>query len=152
MRSRLASPCPDQPLSLDHAQASRLMACEMESHDSDCTIDLHWGFFFDGTNNNLWRDRDNRVHSNVGRLYDVFDVDHRERRRLSRYIPGVGTRFREEIGDTGQGIHAKAGLAAGWAVRGAPTGLCSRSWTISTTSTRSSSWAKHWAKTTRTVG
>lgn len=37
-----------------------------------CTQDIHIGIFFDGTNNNKFRDTPNRTHSNIARLYEVF--------------------------------------------------------------------------------
>jgi hypothetical protein len=37
-----------------------------------CEKDIHLGFFFDGTNNNKYRDTSGYSHSNVARLYEVF--------------------------------------------------------------------------------
>src|SRR5471030_3120620 len=37
-----------------------------------CSVNLSFGFFFDGTNNNLQRDLATNNHSNVARLYLAF--------------------------------------------------------------------------------
>lgn len=40
--------------------------------DSVCEQDIHIGVFFDGTNNNKYRDTPGFAHSNVARLYEVY--------------------------------------------------------------------------------
>ncbi|MEF7614217.1 DUF2235 domain-containing protein [Aquincola sp. MAHUQ-54] len=57
-------------------------------------------FFFDGTNNNLERDRGLNAHSNVAVLYRATR-DAWEDGYFSFYAPGVGTRF-EDIGEYGE--------------------------------------------------
>jgi hypothetical protein len=37
-----------------------------------CDVNLFFGFFFDGTNNNMKRDEGAHAHSNVARLYRAF--------------------------------------------------------------------------------
>ncbi|WP_169307500.1 T6SS phospholipase effector Tle1-like catalytic domain-containing protein [Chitiniphilus eburneus] len=91
-----------------------------------CEEDIYLGFFFDGTNNNKYRDTSGSSHSNVARLYEVYageptvrqlgivrgapqpdenpawprqPASDRKNYRKT-YIPGVGTPFRE-LGDTG---------------------------------------------------
>jgi len=44
-------------------QKERLLTCE---------TDIYIGVFFDGTNNNKYRDTPNFAHSNVARLYEAF--------------------------------------------------------------------------------
>lgn len=83
-----------------------------------CDVNLSLGFFFDGTNNNLNRDRKGNTHSNVARLYSAFpgskdkhgseawpgfaDKYHNSFSRI--YIPGCGTEF-DQVGDTGKGFN-----------------------------------------------
>jgi hypothetical protein len=61
-----------------------------------CTKEIQVGIFFDGTNNNMERDRPANGHSNVVTLYDAHLDDNATFFRY--YIPGVGTRF-PEIGE-----------------------------------------------------
>ncbi len=61
-----------------------------------CQKEVHVGIFFDGTNNNMDRDRPEKGHSNVVSLYDAHKGDQTEFFRF--YVPGVGTRF-AEIGE-----------------------------------------------------
>ncbi|WP_231732391.1 MULTISPECIES: DUF2235 domain-containing protein [Stenotrophomonas] len=86
----------------------------MSDPEQDCYVDLKWGFFFDGTNNNLGRDRPHLAQSNIARLYDVFDLGRAGSENIKQYIAGVGTPFEEEVGDQGKGVHQAAGLSAGW--------------------------------------
>jgi hypothetical protein len=85
-----------------------------------CKVNLAFGFFFDGTNNNLEHDRPSHNHSNVARLYLAFpgsdkgepwpDAKSRYPHYFRTYIPGVGTKF-DAVGDTGEGKMKKDGLA-----------------------------------------
>ena len=82
-----------------------------------CDANLFFGFFFDGTNNNMKRDLAFHSHSNVARLYHAFpggkdthgseawpDLETKYHKSYFRtYVPGVGTRF-DEVGDTGEGF------------------------------------------------
>ena len=77
-----------------------------------CAVNFSFGFFFDGTNNNLDRDRVTHNHSNVARLYLAFpgadiafpwpDAATRYPHYFRTYVPGVGTKF-DAVGDTGEG-------------------------------------------------
>lgn len=70
-----------------------------------CGVNLFFGFFFDGTNNNLKRDSPNQSQSNVARLalaYPGTLIGHGHKwsgnefpNYFPVYIPGVGTRFDE---------------------------------------------------------
>ncbi|AKO10522.1 hypothetical protein ACU17_14850 [Xanthomonas oryzae pv. oryzicola] len=91
-----------------------MMSAVLDRPQDSCCIDLRWGFFFDGTNNNLQRDQPKKAHSNVARLYDIFETDFEKPEFVRRYAAGVGTPFKDEVGDQGLGIQEKAGLAAGW--------------------------------------
>lgn len=85
-----------------------------------CSVKLAFGFFFDGTNNNLDRDRKTHNHSNVARLYLAFpgsdkstpwpEAKQRYPHYFRTYVPGVGTKF-AEVGDTGEGKMKRDGLA-----------------------------------------
>lgn len=107
-------PLPAAPEVLSEDQQAQLLACDLNDAQSDCQVELKWGFFFDGTGNNLERDRPSLQHSNVARLHDVFEVKRGQRDRIARYIAGVGTPFLDEVGDQGRGLHQQAGLGAGW--------------------------------------
>jgi len=70
-----------------------------------CTKEIHVGIFFDGTNNNMERDRQVQGHSNVVSLYDAHRDDRTDYFRY--YIPGVGTPF-EQIGEKTESNSGKA--------------------------------------------
>lgn len=82
-----------------------------EAIKGSCTCEFRVGFFFDGTNNNKYRDTPKQGNSNVARLFDIFEVN---RDQARYYVPGIGTPFEKETSDTGRGYHARAGLGAGW--------------------------------------
>ena len=75
-----------------------------------CTKDIHVSLFFDGTNNNMERDRPDKGHSNIVSLFDAHKDDKTE--TFAYYIPGVGTPFRE-IGEMGESAHGKTFSAGG---------------------------------------
>lgn len=87
-----------------------------------CEDELHFGLFFDGTRNNAENDRPHEAHSNIARLFDLFDTRRRptelRQHRFRSYVAGVGTPFYKDIGDLGIGIQAVAGAAAGWGGEG----------------------------------
>lgn len=93
---------------------------EMGRVPPSCDVNLAFGFFFDGTNNNLERDRPYHNHSNVARLYLAFpgsdkgeawpDAKTKYPHYFRTYVPGVGTKF-DAVGDTGEGEMKKDGLA-----------------------------------------
>ncbi|NKA56923.1 hypothetical protein GO281_00696 [Ralstonia solanacearum] len=85
--------------------------CYMGSIKGSCTTELRVGFFFDGTNNNKYRDTPKQANSNVARLHDIYEANQDQ---LRYYVPGIGTPFEKETSDTGRGYHARAGLGAGW--------------------------------------
>lgn len=85
--------------------------CYMDAIKGSCTSELRVGFFFDGTNNNKYRDTPKQANSNVARLHDIYEANQDQ---LRYYVPGIGTPFEKETSDTGRGYHARAGLGAGW--------------------------------------
>ena len=90
--------------------------CPAYGFPPSCDANLFFGFFFDGTNNNLKRDRDTHSHSNVARLYGAFPGGKDEQGSepwpglktkyhnsfFRTYVPGVGTRF-DDVADSGAG-------------------------------------------------
>lgn len=52
---------------------------------------LHAGIFFDGTNNNKFRDQPGGTHTNVVRLYDAFPQASGEALHRKYYLRGVGS-------------------------------------------------------------
>lgn len=99
------------PFALNLEEKGRCMANNAEAFSGQCTREFRLAFFFDGTNNNKDRDAPKHAHSNVARLHDIFEITPDQQRI---YIPGIGTPFENEIGDTGRGYDARAGLMAGW--------------------------------------
>ena len=107
--------------------------------NAPCNIPVRVGLFFDGTNNNLARDKGGTrtglvnkktkepaeifsrkleqgefSHSNVARLYEAFPSQKQSSGYFRTYIPGVGTPFREvgELTETDDGkAFAKGGQA-----------------------------------------
>ncbi|MEN7430393.1 DUF2235 domain-containing protein [Chromobacterium sp. TRC.1.1.SA] len=138
MAARFSEKCRQSHLSLEYIEAaSRVKNLNIPSC-LKCEEDIFIGFFFDGTNNNKYRDKPHFSHSNVARLYEVYtgrptmpqlqlgsqgaptpdmppswraDVaaDAQQYYRKT-YIPGVGTPF-VELGDSGKGVDATFGLA-----------------------------------------
>lgn len=62
-----------------------------------CETAANIGIFFDGTNNNMDRDKPKLSHTNIARLFNAYCRD-ATTGTFSQYIPGVGTRF-PEIGE-----------------------------------------------------
>lgn len=76
-------------------------------------------FFFDGTGNNLDADLPTGEHSNVARLFRAHVENDEEKQIHRRYIPGLGTYFRD-VGDpggttTGRGMGALGQARLDWA-------------------------------------
>lgn len=97
--------------------------CTSLTFPPSCDVNLFFGFFFDGTNNNLKRDHKLHSHSNVARLYRAFpggkdrhdseawpDLKSKYYNYFRTYIPGVGTEF-ADVSDTGEGAMRTKGLA-----------------------------------------
>lgn len=75
-----------------------------------CVKEINVAVFFDGTNNNMKRDKPDQGHSNIVSLYEAHKDDKTEHFRY--YIPGVGTPF-PEIGEFGEDPQGKAFAAGG---------------------------------------
>ena len=116
--SRLPDNVTDTPWALSADERKTVTCAESPDDAMACQRTLYLGFFFDGTRNNLKYDKPRNTHSNVARLFEAYDELPKEgedrQYRYRTYIAGVGTEFRTELGDTGVGLHANAGAAAGW--------------------------------------
>lgn len=72
MNVRFAEPCRTDYLELVDAE-NRVYANNIDKPPChECEQDIFLGFFFDGTNNNKFRDTPGFAHSNVARLYEAF--------------------------------------------------------------------------------
>jgi len=108
-RSPSAEPLPGQRSLSPKELQQRLTAlsCGLpETRQPSCMSVIQVGLFFDGTNNNLNRDKQNNCHSNIVRLYDSFP-ERSDSGYFRHYIPGVGTAF-PEIGELGESKEGKA--------------------------------------------
>ena len=77
MNVRFSEPCRDAPLDLNGAEETIRVAIARDGRTQKelaltCTKDIFIGVFFDGTNNNKYRDTPGFAHSNVARLYEVY--------------------------------------------------------------------------------
>ncbi|MFL6632518.1 MAG: T6SS phospholipase effector Tle1-like catalytic domain-containing protein [Massilia sp.] len=109
-------------------QVARSWEHSNDTQELPCNLRVRIGLFFDGTNNNLARDRDgeqvsidgNSVtggsdrlgeaqcsHSNVARLFEVYKKNDLVQGDFSYYLPGVGTRF-SEVGEFTETSDGKA--------------------------------------------
>lgn len=118
---RFAGPCREIPSELNFQEQRKACHRMGEKAGTDCSIELYFGFFFDGTRNNMYvSDRaGDSTHTNVARLWDVFDDEidpsySARQHRFRTYIEGVGTPCVQKVADPGTGVHAQAGAAAGW--------------------------------------
>lgn len=67
---------------------------------ASCSLVVRTAFFFDGTGNNLDADVGTAEHSNVARLFRAHPLDDTASGLYARYIPGLGTYFKE-VNDPG---------------------------------------------------
>ncbi|WP_428020521.1 T6SS phospholipase effector Tle1-like catalytic domain-containing protein [Aquabacterium sp.] len=77
MNVRFSEPCRHQPLELlgaekDISSVNYLDGRTQKELALACQKDIFIGVFFDGTNNNKYRDTPGFAHSNVARLYEVY--------------------------------------------------------------------------------
>ena len=72
---RFAGPCREIPSDLDFREQRKACQRMGEKAGTDCSIELFFGFFFDGTRNNMYMSEKagNHTQTNVARLYSVFD-------------------------------------------------------------------------------
>ncbi|VFR45147.1 Secreted protein Hcp [plant metagenome] len=117
---RFAGPCREIPSELNFQEQRKACQRMGEKAGTDCSIELFFGFFFDGTRNNKFTSTaaGNHSETNVARLYEVFDdtVDpsySARKHRFRTYIEGVGTPC-PRVRDPGTGMYSQAGAAAGW--------------------------------------
>jgi uncharacterized protein (DUF2235 family) len=113
---RLTAPRTPSP-----ASTAVAVAQQSSNQTSDCTQRISVAFFFDGTGNNLDADKGTGEHSNVARLYRAHPLDDATTLTYRRYLPGIGTYFKE-IGDpggttTGKGMGAYGQKRLDWAFK-----------------------------------
>lgn len=113
------------------AEQSRIAKSCSPPKGEPCSIPVHIALFFDGTNNNIYRDKegmrvgvpgpdkkptkisgkqvaaDEADHSNVARLFLAFPRDKAEQGIYRYYMPGLGTPF-PEIGELTETQDGKA--------------------------------------------
>lgn len=89
-------------------QANRALAFTSISNEGkpNCEKVTWIGLFFDGTNNNMYRDAHDKSYSNVVVLYNTFR-NSAENGYFRYYIPGLGTAF-PEIGEMTESDNGKA--------------------------------------------
>ncbi|QJD93559.1 DUF2235 domain-containing protein [Duganella dendranthematis] len=114
------------------------LASSITAQDTPCRIPVRIGLFFDGTNNNLYRDKNGQrieiiaskkekaevnivkikpeefSHSNVARLFEAFPNDKQQSGYFSSYVPGVGTPF-PQVGERTETDDGKAFAKGGHA-------------------------------------
>jgi hypothetical protein len=100
-------------------QLAKATACSVDKPQLACQKTVNVGIFFDGTNNNDQRDRPEKGHSNIAKLFSSYSDDQKNS-FFRYYIPGVGTTF-EEIGELTESSDGKAYAKGGdsriaWAV------------------------------------
>jgi len=112
-------------------EQSKISEKIVRNNSGPCSIPIHVAIFFDGTNNNLYRDKDGvRVgvpdtkgnptaiskkpvdkesadHSNIARLFLAFPGNKVQEGKLAYYIPGPGTPF-PQIGEKTETQEGKA--------------------------------------------
>lgn len=103
------------------ASAALAAAHQARMRPAGCAQRISLALFFDGTGNNLDADEPTSEHSNVARLYRAHPIDDEAAQIYRRYIPGLGTYFRE-IGDpggtlTGAGAGAYGQARLDWAFK-----------------------------------
>lgn len=86
-----------------------------------CSQCITMSIFFDGTGNNLDADSPSREHSNVAKLFKVHHTNNDIKQVYRRYVPGIGTYFKD-IGDpggttTGRGMGALGQKRLDWAFK-----------------------------------
>ena len=138
MSARFAELCREKPLDLDVLESANANNSQRDGRKLKdiclvCERDLYLGVFFDGTNNNKYRDLPNDCGSNIARLFEAFigspsaeipsyggtpskplksktvlPQDFPFYRKI--YIPGLGTAC-PEVCDKGEGGDKTRGLA-----------------------------------------
>lgn len=80
-----------------------MAASRNEAPCATCKVALKIAIFFDGTGNNLDADVGTQEHSNVARLYRAHVANDIPKGIHRRYVPGLGTYFKD-IGDPGDDV------------------------------------------------
>lgn len=95
---RFAGPCREKPTELNAQELRKAAQCMGEKSGTSCSVELFFGFFFDGTRNSMYVSEKNQdsSHTNVARLWEVFNDEvepaySARRHRFRTYVEGVGT-------------------------------------------------------------
>ena len=72
MNVRFAEPCRANPLEFEGTEHAVYAKSKDTPPPHLCQADIYIGVFFDGTNNNKFRDTPHYSHSNVARLYEAY--------------------------------------------------------------------------------
>jgi hypothetical protein len=83
------APCLGRPSPQDQLLRASNIFGQTGEFKPSCSKDISIGIFFDGTNNNLERDRPLKGHSNIVVLFDTHKEDP-EKGYFHYYIPGCG--------------------------------------------------------------
>ncbi|RDI17348.1 putative alpha/beta hydrolase family protein DUF2235 [Pseudacidovorax intermedius] len=96
------------PFTIQEMFARKAAAACGTSGGYSCEKPIHVGIFFDGTNNNLERDKAEQPpsHTNIVTLYETYK-DKPGDGYYGFYVPGVGTRFME-VGESTESDDGKA--------------------------------------------
>uniref|UniRef100_UPI0025E34837 T6SS phospholipase effector Tle1-like catalytic domain-containing protein n=2 Tax=uncultured Pseudacidovorax sp. TaxID=679313 RepID=UPI0025E34837 len=96
------------PFTISEMFARKAAAACGTSGGYSCEKPVHVGLFFDGTNNNLERDKADTPpsHTNIVTLYETFK-DKPDDGFYRFYVPGVGTKFME-VGESTESNDGKA--------------------------------------------
>jgi hypothetical protein len=112
---------PQTPSNPKPGSAAAAVACSAGNATLGCQQRITLSIFFDGTGNNLDADTHTEEHSNVARLFRAHPLDDDKRLVYARYVPGLGTYFKD-IGDpggtgTGRGAGAYGQERLDWAFK-----------------------------------
>jgi hypothetical protein len=116
-----ATELPAAPAGPKPESAAAAVACSAGKAAPGCQQRITMSIFFDGTGNNLDADTHTDEHSNVARLFRAHPRDDSSQQIFARYVPGLGTYFKD-IGDpggtaTGRGAGAYGQERLDWAFK-----------------------------------
>lgn len=95
----------------EQAQRALAFACLSNNGKASCEKVIWIGIFFDGTNNNKFRDSADKSYSNIAVLFNAFRSSTRDG-YFRHYIPGLGTPF-PEIGELKESDDGKSMAVGG---------------------------------------
>lgn len=112
---------PSAPASPKPESAAAAVACSAGKATLGCQQRITMSIFFDGTGNNLDADAHTDEHSNVARLFRAHPRDDSNQQIFARYVPGLGTYFKDVLDPggtaTGRGAGAYGQERLDWAFK-----------------------------------